>query len=171
MPVEEVFEIPPGKALYPESGFEPLYVNFFDNNGESHHLLASNGMPYFFFRCKLEDIEVLPKCETSTNIEWLSDNVLQIWFRFYLPDGKYYLGIPFIFYLGKDEIGGMMHRWEIKWLLQFLALDIYLIYPNEDSTLLHYIGSAPVRFYEYKKEIIYDALVEYLGISDKIKNI
>ena len=69
-----------------------------------------------------------------------------------------------MFYLKNDDLGGLIHRWELRNLLNYLAFEIMLIAQGGDG-LLHYVGSGPVRFYEYKKEVIYDLLSKYLGIA------
>jgi hypothetical protein len=63
----------------------------------------------------------------------------------------------------------MTHRWELRNLLWYLACEIKLI-RSQDDGLLHYVGSAPVRFYEYKKEIIYDLLASYLGVDANVED-
>jgi len=161
----------PGEPLFPENGFEGLYRNYFDGGGESYHTLADNGLSYFFFVCNLQDLGILPGCHFNTETEWLSSDVLKIWFRFYLPNGEHYLGIPFIYYLKEANIGSMMHKWELRRLLDYSGFGIYLIYPNRDSTLLHFLSSVPLDFKESKKEPIYDAIVELLGIKEELKNV
>jgi len=171
--VEDVLEIPYGIPLYPDVGFDPLYRSFLENDGSSYHMPAINGMTYLFAICELMDIFVLPNCDTKTEIEWIAKDVLEIRFRFYTSDGSYYLGLPFIFSLGGEggDVGVIMHRSELKWLLQYTSFGIYLVYPNKDATMLHYLGTAPVKFNEYKKEIIFDALVEFLGIEEDLKSV
>lgn len=160
--VEEVFEMPLGKVLLPEKGFEPLYANI-TKGGESFHMLANNASPYFFSLCQADDIRMLPECETDVEAEFIMDDALEIRFIFIQRDGSIYLSIPFIFFLKSDDIGGLIHRWELRSLLNYLAFDINLIAFFEDRQL-HYVGNAPVRLYEYKKEQIYDVLSKYLGI-------
>jgi hypothetical protein len=160
--VEEVSEMPFSKILLPEKGFEPLYSNI-SRGGESFHLPANNDAPYFFSLSKADAIMILPECETDVEARLIMEDVLEIRFIFLQRDGSIYLSIPFIFFLKSEEIGGLVHRWELRNLLDFSAFDINLIAFFDDK-LLHYVGNAPVRFYEYKKEQIYDALSKYLGI-------
>ena len=79
--VEEVFQIPIGKKLLPDAGFEPLYTNM-SNGGESFHMLANNGMPYFFFLCQPDDPRILPDCETGVEAKWIMEDLLEIRFAF-----------------------------------------------------------------------------------------
>ena len=161
--VEELLQIPIGKVLQPDAGFEPLYTNI-SKGGESYHMLANNGMPYFFFLCQPDDPKILPDCETDVEAKWIADDLLEIRFAFFKESGDRYLGIPFMFFLKNDNLGGMTHRWELRNLLNYLAFEIMLVVPYKDG-LLRYVGSGPVRFYEYKKEVIYDLLSRYLGIA------
>jgi hypothetical protein len=163
LPTEELSDMPFGKVLLPERGFEPLYTNI-NEGGESFHMLDDSGMPNFFSLCQVDDIGILPECETDVEVKWIMQDVLEIRFIFLLRDGGMYVGIPFIFFLKSDEVGGLIHRWELRSLLNYVAFDINLV-AFFDDRLIHYVGNAPVRFYEYKKETIYDAIVEYLGIS------
>lgn len=70
LPAEELFEMPFGKVLLPEKGFEPLYANI-SKGGESFHMLADNATPYFFSLCRADDIGILPECETDVEAKWI----------------------------------------------------------------------------------------------------
>ena len=164
LPVDLLFEPKVGVRWERGEAFDPLY-DCLEQGGETFHMLADSGAPYFFMLASPGDRETMPGCETWVEVRWLDADALETSIQFWSTSGEFYAQLPFRFLLDADTLGGAAHRWALRRFLQFVAFDIFLVSFDEVG-VLRYDGSAEVRLHEYKKEPLYDALADYLDVAE-----